>query len=148
MNRFFKACVLSTAVVATTLSALPAAEARDWRRGGYGGHGGYYGHDYNRHHKRSRGDAVAAGVIGLAAGALIGGALASQPRYYEPEPTYIIREPRPAPYRPYRNDTYRASYEPWSPQWYRYCSDRYRSFDARSGTFLGYDGQRHFCQAN
>ncbi len=135
MNRFFKAFVLSTAVIATMATALPAAEARDWRR-----------HHY---HSRSNGDAVAAGVIGLAAGALIGGALASQPRYYEPEPTYIIREPRPAPVRRYyRDDYYRASYEPWSPEWYRYCSDRYRSFDARSGTFMGYDGLRHFCQAN
>lgn len=58
MNRFFKAFVLSTAVVATMATALPAAEARDWRR-------------HHHHHSRSNGDAVAAGVIGLAAGALI-----------------------------------------------------------------------------
>ncbi|EXL04390.1 BA14K family protein [Aquamicrobium defluvii] len=141
MDRFFKASVLSAAVAATMLSALPAAEARDWRRHGY------HGQNYHHHHKRSNGDAVAAGVIGLAAGALLGSALASQPRYYEPEPTYVIREPRPARTY-YRDNYYRATYEPWSPEWYRYCSDRYRSFDARTGTFLGYDGQRHFCQAN
>jgi BA14K-like protein len=26
------------------------------------------------------------------------------------------------------------------------CSQRYRSFDPASGTFLGYDGHRHSCQ--
>lgn len=38
-----------------------------------------------------------------------------------------------------------AAAEPWSPEWYDYCRSRFRSFDERSGTFLGYDGQRHFC---
>ena len=41
------------------------------------------------------GGAVAAGVIGgLAAGAIIGGAIASQPRYYEPAPVYVAPPPR------------------------------------------------------
>lgn len=35
--------------------------------------------------------------------------------------------------------------EPWSADWYQYCSHRYRSFDARTGTVLGSDGRRHFC---
>ena len=26
-----------------------------------------------------------------------------------------------------------------------YCMQRYRSYDPRSGTYLGYDGQRHPC---
>ena len=43
-----------------------------------------------------RGCAVAAGVVGgLAAGAIIGSAIAnSQPRYYEPAPVYVARHPR------------------------------------------------------
>ncbi len=28
----------------------------------------------------------------------------------------------------------------------RYCSNKYNSFDPQSGTYLGYDGQRHYCQ--
>jgi hypothetical protein len=41
------------------------------------------------------GGAVAAGVLGgLAAGAIIGGAVASQPRYYEPAPVYVAPPPR------------------------------------------------------
>ena len=27
-----------------------------------------------------------------------------------------------------------------------YCAQRYRSYDPASGTFMGYDGQRHPCQ--
>jgi hypothetical protein len=42
----------------------------------------------------------------------------------------------------------RASVEPWTPQWERFCSYRYRSFDSRSGTFIGNDGRSHFCVAN
>lgn len=133
MNRILKAAILSVAVTATTLSMLPAANAGDWRWRG---------------HHRHNDDALAAGIVGLAAGALIGGALAAQPRYYEPEPTYVIREPRPTPQRRYYRSDYGGTYEPWSPEWYQYCSDRYRSFNPRTGTFVGYDGLRHFCQAN
>jgi hypothetical protein len=45
---------------------------------------------------RCHGCGVAAGVVGgLAAGAIIGGAIAnSQPRYYEPAPVYVEPAPR------------------------------------------------------
>jgi hypothetical protein len=47
-----------------------------------------------------RGCAVGAGVIGgIAAGAIIGGAIAnSQPRYYAPEPGYVVYGGYGAPY--------------------------------------------------
>ncbi len=35
--------------------------------------------------------------------------------------------------------------EPWTPAWLSYCRSKFRSFNASSGTFLGYDGKRHFC---
>ena len=141
MNRIFKTTILSAAVAAMTLAALPAANARDW----------------HRHGRHSNGDAIAAGVLGLAAGALIGGALSnSRSDYYdgyagdyiEPGGYYV----QPAPvrrYYPARVEA-RGSYglRPWSRAWYQYCSDRYRTFDARTGTFVGYDGQEHFCAAN
>jgi len=135
MNRIVKIAVLSAALAATTLAALPA-NASDWRW---------------RHHHHG-GDAVAAGIVGLAAGALIGGALASQPPppddYYYDEP--VRRRPviRPAPVRDYPVASYRGSIEPWTRDWYEYCSDRYRTFNARTGTFTGYDGEQHFCVAN
>ena len=146
MNRLLKSAVLGLAVTATTLSALPAAQAGDgWRRHHY----------YNNH---SDGDLVAAGVLGLAVGALAAGvATAPGPDYYEPEPIYrepvrVYRE-RPVPVRRYYVEEPQVVYatgalEPWSPEWYDYCENRYRSFNPRTGTFTGYDGQRYFCQAN
>ncbi|TPM53111.1 BA14K family protein [Mesorhizobium sp. B2-2-4] len=140
MNRIFKTAVLSAAVVATTFAALPAANAGDWR--------------HRRHH--DHGDAVAAGVLGLAAGALIGGALANQqppPRDYYDD-GYYDRDVRirPAPVRRYYAEpqvVYADRYaEPWTRGWYDYCSDRYRTFNARTGTFTGNDGEQHFCTAN
>lgn len=141
MNRIFKTAVLSAAVAATMLVALPAANADDW------------GH-HRRHHN---GDAIAAGVLGLAAGALIGGALANdQPpaysdRYYDDgyDRDVVVR---PAPVRRYYAEpqvVYADRYaEPWTRGWYEYCSDRYRSFNSRTGTFTGNDGEQHFCSAN
>ncbi|WP_159587035.1 BA14K family protein [Chelativorans xinjiangense] len=157
MKNILKTGVLSLAVAATALTSIPA-EAGDWRRGGYGDHHRYERHGgYERHYvrkkRRSDGDMLAAGVIGLAVGAIAAGVL-TQPR--QPERVYID-PPRPAPQPSYRYGrdyypaapTYRStvSYtlEPWSPEWYRACDARYRSFDANSGTFMGYDGQRHFC---
>jgi len=137
MNRILKSTILGVAVAATSLASLPAAQADDhWRR--------HYRH-------RDSGDALAAGLAGLAVGAIVGGAL-SQPRYYServyidpPAPRYY----RPAPvYRPvpvYRPAPVYYGAEPWTPEWYRACSIRYRSFDPSSGTFVGYDGRRHFC---
>ncbi len=137
MNRIFKTAVLSAAIVATTLATLPAASAGDWR---------------HRHH-RGNGDAIAAGVLGLAAGALIVGALNNpQPSYYDPGYDDYGRYPRPAPVRRHYAEprvVYNDGYaEPWTRGWYEYCSDRYRSFNARTGTFTGYDGEQHFCTAN
>lgn len=151
MNRVLKSAVLGLAVAATTLSVLPSAQAGDrWnnRHGNYGRHynGGYYRHGNN-------GDLVAAGVLGLAVGALVAGAATAPPRqYYEP----AYRDYPPPPPRAYRRayiEEPRVVYaegalEPWSPEWYDYCQDRYRSFNARTGTFTGYDGVKRFCQAN
>jgi BA14K-like protein len=93
-------------------------------------------------------------------GALAAGVATSNDREYIDEPAY--REPvsRPHPYRGYYVQPDYASgpdvvyvdrargAEPWSRGWYRYCENRYRSFDARSGTFIGNDGEEHFCIAN
>ena len=35
---------------------------------------------------------------------------------------------------------------PWTPEWYTYCAQRYRSFNAHTGYFRGYDGLPYFCQ--
>lgn len=82
-------------------------------RGYYGRPGYYSGSGYNA------GAAAAAGIAGLAAGAIVGGAIASQ---------------QGAPVAQSNGD------------WIAYCSSKYRSFDPSSGTYLGYDGNRYTCQ--
>ena len=136
MNRIFKTTILSAAIAATTLATLPAANADEWR-----------------HHRHHNGDALAAGVLGLAAGALIVGALNNpQPTYYDPGYDDYDGYARPAPVRRYYAQprvVYADRYaEPWTREWYEYCSDRYRTFNSRSGTFTGNDGEQHFCTAN
>ena len=143
MNRtmFFKFAPLALGVAivggamslpATPASAAPAANIAaaippqndmlqqvQWRR-----HGHYRGY-YGRHYRRDRGGAVAAGVIGgLALGAILGAAASAPP------------PPPPAYYGPAYGDR----------DWLAYCASKYRSFDPRSGTYLGYDGLRHPCQ--
>jgi len=155
MNKLLKAAILAVASIAAVSAPLAAASADSWGRRGWDGGGwnrGGWDRPYYRHRDRDRtGDAVAAGVIGLAAGALLGSALSQpQPTYVQPAPVYAPPPPPPAyyPAPPARNVQYRSSYEPWSRGWYQYCSDRYRSFNPNTGTYRGYDGRDHFCSAN
>lgn len=95
---------------------------RRYYRGGKRYYGGprYYRRGYGP------GAAVAAGAIGLAAGAIAGAAIAAPPRGRA-----VVIDPVPAPY---------------TAEWYRRCSLKYRSFRASDGTFLGYDGIRKICR--
>lgn len=158
MNKLMKTAILAVASIAAVATPLATASADSWGRHGWdrGGwnRGGWDrgGWDRPRYRHRDRtGDAVAAGVIGLAAGALIGSALSQpQPTYVQPAPVYAPPPPPPAyyPAPPARSVQYRAGYEPWSRGWYQYCSDRFRSFNPSTGTYRGYDGRDHFCSAN
>ncbi|MBM7049769.1 MULTISPECIES: BA14K family protein [Rhizobium] len=140
-----KSLVMSAMAAALTLTSISAASADE----------------YWRHRDR---DGWAIGAAGLATGLIVGSAIASQPRYVEPgpvyaEPDYDAPPPpyyyRAPPRRVYveRDVSYYAppsagGLRPWSSSWMRYCYDRYRSFDGRSGTYVGYDGMRHFCTAD
>jgi hypothetical protein len=75
---------------------------------------------YNRHEHDFDDEDLAAGLFGFAAGALIGSAVSGANR---PAAPGIVN----------------------NHEWLAYCSNRYRSFDPASGTYLGYDGQRHPC---
>lgn len=84
-----------------------------WHGGGWHGggwNGGYYGDNWG-------GAAAAAGIVGLATGAIIANS-ANQPRYYE--------------------GGYGGDYV-------SYCANRYRTFDPRTGTYMGLDGYPHRC---
>lgn len=149
MNRIRRTAILTAAALAMAGAPLAGASADE-----------YYYRTWRPHHHRDNdvGGAVAAGVLGLAAGAIIGSALAPAPGpdYAPPPPAYI-----PAPgyssqyYYPPAPVSSRTTIvvgrddggdlAPWSPEWNRYCANRYPSFDPRTGTFLGYDGHEHFC---
>ncbi|HXW72117.1 MAG TPA: BA14K family protein [Methylocella sp.] len=84
------------------------------------------------------GPALAGGVL---AGALVGSALAA-PYYYGPY------------YYPYARPYYPAPAGYYAPGYYgppaggsavNYCIHRFRSYDPRTGTYLGSDGHRHPC---
>ena len=82
---------------------------------------------------------------GLVTGAIIGGALAAPYYYGYPYPYYGGYYP--APYYPapayYGPPVYAAP--PPGGGAVAYCAQRFRSYDPRSGTYLGNDGLRHPC---
>jgi hypothetical protein len=80
---------------------------------------------------RGRGAAIGAGI---AAGLLLGGALAARPYYYGYGAPYPYYAPAPVYVDP-----------PVYDEEVAYCARRYRSYDPASGTYLGYDGYRHPC---
>jgi hypothetical protein len=91
-------------------------ERRVYRGGPRYGERRYYGD--RRYYRRDRGNALAAGALGLATGAIIGGALAQSQAQAAPV---------------YGNNNA------------AYCAQRFKSYDPASGTYLGYDGMRHPC---
>lgn len=131
--------VSSAPVVSPDQGALTQVQ---WRRGGYGGgwnRGGWNG----GYHRRGWGGgaALGAGALGLATGAIIGGALAA-PRYNDPY--YGGRGPyAPAPVyvQPYETGTVYSGGAADED----YCIRRFKSYDPASGTYLGFDGLRHPC---
>jgi BA14K-like protein len=103
-----------------------------WHGGGggwHGGGGGWHGGGF---------------IPGAVAGAIVGGAIASAPYGYYGGPGY---------YAPgYYDDQYYddqgpvvAAPGPGGGDGVAYCMQTYRSYDPNSGTYLGYDGQRHPC---
>jgi BA14K-like protein len=147
MNRFAKTAILGLATMAAAIAPLSQASA-----------------DHRRHHRDLDG-ALVAGALGLAAGAIILGSVNEprviyhepdyyEPDYYEPDVEYYPVRPRPQVIRPpvysqrvIRYRDVQVGAEPWSRDWFRYCSNRYRSFNANTGTYRGHDGRDHFCVA-
>ncbi|MFD2183869.1 BA14K family protein [Rhodoplanes azumiensis] len=113
------------ALCSALVLAAPQAEAQRW--GGRGWHGGGWHGGPGHHHRHGGwGRGAAAGIAGFATGAIIGGALASQPNYY---------------------GGYAAApgYGGGDADAVAYCRQRFKSYDPTSGTYLGYDGNRHAC---
>ena len=88
--------------------------------------GGWDNNDYNNFYGRHRGglDSIASGFFGFTFGAILGSALANS-----------------------NNNNNGGGYQGggYSSNHVDACYARYRSYDERSDTFLGYDGRRHRC---
>jgi hypothetical protein len=94
-------------------------------RGGYyrrGWYGGYRGYPSYRYGYRRYSDGYWYPLAAFGAGAIIGGAIASQPRYVEPAPSNGI-----------------------NPRHYEWCANRYRSYRAFDNTFQPNNGPRQQC---
>ncbi|WP_019221429.1 BA14K family protein [Bartonella senegalensis] len=118
----------------------------------------------HEHHvtRHNSGDALAAGIIGLAAGTILSNVLkkSEQPKiiyqtmpqsrvvYQEvPQGVYQQVPQNQVIYEVQSTATYQPLQQPWTDAWLQYCKKKYRSFNPKTGTFRGYDGLEHFCYA-
>jgi len=97
-----------------------------------------------RAERDNRDAAIALGIVGAVAGFVVGNAVSGNGnatvhrRPVPPTPSgHIGHYRKPAP----------KLHRPWSREWFRYCFETYRSFDPKKGTYRGYDGRTHFCEA-
>ncbi|UNE53732.1 BA14K family protein [Bartonella machadoae] len=90
------------------------------------------------------GDTLAAGVLGLAAGAILGNIL-KQPA--QPQVIYQIPPQNQVVYQVQESVEYLPLEQTSKAQWLEYCTKNYRSFNPKTGTFRGYDGLDHVCYA-
>ncbi len=105
--------------------------------GGYGGWNGGY------RHRRGGGF-----IPGAVAGAVIGGALASESYAYYGGPDYYASGYYPGYYDDgYSDDAavVAVAPAPVGDDAVAYCMQTYQSYDPASGTYLGYDGLRYPC---
>ncbi|WP_019218932.1 BA14K family protein [Bartonella florencae] len=100
------------------------------------------------------GDALAAGILGLAAGAILGKAFqkAEQPQIiYQQAPQHqVVYQQAPQKQVVYEVpsiETYQPLQQTSHHNWLQYCKKKYRSFNPKTGTFRGNDGLDHFCYA-
>ncbi len=103
-------------------------ETVQYRRYGYGPRYGYRGYR-GGYYRGNRGAAVGAGIAAGALGALAVGALAAQPRYYEPAPVYGAAPVYVSP----------------DADAVAYCSRRFRTYDPETGTYIGNGGVVRAC---
>jgi hypothetical protein len=119
-------------------AGVHAGGARGFSGGGAhfsGGGAGYRGAGYRGGYGRGGGGVVP----GLIAGAVVGGALASGAYYGGPgyAPGYYDDQ--------YDNGPVAVVQDPGGDDTVAYCMQTYRSYDPRSGTYMGNDGYRHPC---
>ena len=164
-----KTLALAVASSFIITAALPVSSAEAGQRHWNKHHNNHVYVRKHRSHRGNDGDALAAGIIGFAIGAIIADQARPRTVYVEPAPIYVQPQPVYVPPQPvYREpvrqpynapsvnrydeprvisyeDSVGGSYEPWTPEWAQWCDENYRSFNRNTGTFRGYDGLDHFC---
>jgi len=110
--------IIAVGVAANPTGAFAQKHGGGWHGGGWHG-GGWHGGGWGYYGG------------GFAAGAILGGLLAA-PYYYGSGPYY----------RYYPGPRY---YESLPGDAVDYCLQRFKSYNPRTGTYLGYDGYRHPC---
>jgi hypothetical protein len=111
---------ISVFLIAFLIGTLAHAQERFGQHGG----GGYHGYRDNGWHGGNRyGYDFGGAIIGGAIGGIFGS-------WFAPRPEVIVVPQEMIPY---------------SPMWYQYCANKYRSFDPPTGSYLGFDGLRHNC---
>lgn len=168
VKKTLKTGVLALSGSAMILSAgLTSANAHDYGYSHYHHHGSpvivekhvYKQHHHHHHHQKrvvrkkdNTGAAIAAGIVGLAAGAVILGTLNNnrQQRYvaprHAPQVYHQQRTYQPQGYQAPRVVEYDTRPQPWTQEWYSYCASKYRSFNPQTGRFLTYSGQYKLCR--
>lgn len=127
------------AATSLTSTATPAdAGGKHWKHKQWGYSQKHWkgGHHHKKYHSSkgwNPGAALATGaILGFAFGAL------STPNYYSP-PTVYYKAPPPPPYPDY------YAYGPMNAQHISYCKSKYRSYNVKYNTWIGFDGLVHQC---
>lgn len=101
----------------------------------------------------ARGDAAATAVIPAQVGIYFGYGRPYYGPYYRPYGPYyrpygyVPPPPPPPPVTYYETRPYvvRPAYPPGDPDAIARCASRFRSFNARTGTYITYDGEERLC---
>lgn len=103
---------------------------------------------------------LGAGMMGLAAGIIVGQAVSPSrsveirsfnqpPRYHRDHWDRWDRGDRwnhDRPYRQFSDYNTNTRFQPWSPAWYRWCENHYSNFDPDTGTYIDFNGVNRFCE--
>ncbi|MGF7157419.1 BA14K family protein [Bartonella heixiaziensis] len=95
-------------------------------------------------HSNIQGNALALGILALAAGAVLSKV------FKKPEQPQIVYQDAPQNqviYQVQQTVEYEPVQQSSESDWLQYCKKKYRSFNPKTGTFRGSDGLNHVCYA-
>lgn len=112
------------ALVIVVISALALPADAQPRHGKGKGDWQHRGHSYHRPDRGPGFGSIFGGIIGGLIGSQLNRAADDGDEDEDDEPVRLV---------------------PFSPEWYAYCSRKYRSFEPGTGLFTTYEGTKRFC---